>query len=379
MRRFAVLLLVLAVAAACHRKGGSDDDEESSGSSAQAVVSVKVAKAEIGSIAQPIELVGTITTAREATVSSKISGQIAEMPLLKNKAVGAGELLARVEARDVAAQRAEASSAVTTARDAIAPAEAALENARRTYERRQGLYAKGGISKKDLEASQLDVSNAEGALKGANSKVAEAEHHLGSLDAQLSYSEVRAPFSGVVTDQFAYQGDFATAGNKLLTIADVSTVIVKAPVSDEVAARVHPGDVASIMPDDLPGTTLQAPVSLVGRSADPQGRSVEVWVTLANPGGRLRPNAAARVTIASSATANAVIVPTPAVTLDATNANTGTVMVVDGQSIAHETQVTVGAHDARRTQIVSGLHGGETVVIEGNYGLPDKTKVTVAQ
>ena len=370
MRRTVLFLLLLTTA--CH--GGSAEEE-----SAQAVVSVKVAKAEVGAIAQPVELVGTINTVREASVSSKISGPIAEMPLLKNRSVRAGELLARVEARDVAAQRAEAAAAVTTAKDAIAPAEAALENARRTYERRQGLYEKGGISKKDLESSQLDVSNAQGALKGANSKVAEAVHHLASLDAQLSYAEVRAPFDGVVTDQFAYQGDFATAGTKLLTIADVSKLIVKAPLSDEMAARVHAGDVATITPEGLPGAPLQAAVTLVGRSADPQSRAVEVWVTLPNPNGSLRPNAAARMTIATSAAPNAVIVPTPAVTLDATNANSGTVMIVDGQSVAHEVHVTVGDHDNQRTQITSGLRGGETVVIEGNYGLPDKTKVSVAQ
>ena len=74
-----------------------------------------------------------------------------------------------------------------------------------------------------------------------------------------------------------------------------------------------------------------------------------------------------------------MIVPTSAVTLDATNANGGTVMIVDAQSVAHEVRVTVGAHDSRRTQITSGLRGGETVVVEGNYGLPDRTRVTVAQ
>lgn len=371
MKRVIASVLLLT-AAACHR--GASEEE-----AAQPVVSVRVAKAEIGTIAQPIELVGTIATQHEAAVSSKISGQIAQMPLLKNRSVRAGEVLAQIEARDVAAQRAEAAAAVTTSKDAIAPAEAGLENARRTYERRQGLYAKGGISKKDLESSQLDVSNAEGALKTAKSKVGEASDHLASLDAQLSYSAIRAPFDGIVTEQFAYQGDFATAGNKLLTVADVSTLIVKAPLSADAAVRVHPGDLATVIPDDLPGTTLQARVSLVGRSADLQSRAVEIWVTLPNPNGRLRPNGAARLTIASGATPNAVIVPTPAVTLDATNANGGAVMVVDAQSIAHEVQVTIGAHDNQRTQITSGLHGGETVVVEGNYGLPDKTKVTIAQ
>jgi multidrug efflux system membrane fusion protein len=74
---------------------------------------------------------------------------------------------------------------------------------------------------------------------------------------------------------------------------------------------------------------------------------------------------------------NAVVVPTSAVTLDATNGGAGTVMVVDAQSVAHEVHVTTGAHTRERTQIVSGLHGGETVVIEGNYGLPDGTKVQI--
>ena len=94
MRRFGLFVLLVAAALpACHRREAEDESEKSAEA---AVVSVKVAKAEIGSIAQPIELVGTISTAREATVSSKLSGQIAQMPLLKNRSVRAGELLARV-------------------------------------------------------------------------------------------------------------------------------------------------------------------------------------------------------------------------------------------------------------------------------------------
>jgi RND family efflux transporter MFP subunit len=205
--------------------------------------------------------------------------------------------------------------------------------------------------------------------------VSEAESHLASFSAQLAYAEVRAPFDGVVTEQFLRQGDFAQAGAKLFTVADTSSVIVKAPLSEQQSMRVHAGDGVTIQSDD--GTTLQAKVDLVGRSADPQSRAVELWVTLPNPDGRLRANSAARVTVASAGVANAIVVPTLAVTLDATNGNAGTVMVVDAKSIAHETHVTIGAHTRERTQITSGLRGGETVVVEGNYGLPDGTKVQI--
>jgi len=74
-----------------------------------------------------------------------------------------------------------------------------------------------------------------------------------------------------------------------------------------------------------------------------------------------------------------VTVPSSAVTLDATNGNSGTVMVVDAQSAAHEVHVTVGIKGGARTQITSGLRGGETVVTQGNYGLPDGTKVAIAK
>jgi len=400
-------VVIVIVAGWCwHRRGGEEETEPP-------IVSVRMARAEIGAIAQPIELAGTISARQEATISPKISAPIAQMALLKNRVVRRGEILAVLESRDLTAQRAEAAAALreaeigvkntgqgaiplTNAQDvkAVHDAQGTLDNARKIFERRKTLYEQGGISKKDLEASQLDVTKAEDDLKlakraaslhqattspsdlaTARSKEQQAAGHLASLTAQASYAIIRAPFNGVIGDQFLYQGDFATAGAKMLTIADTSSVIVKAPLSIDAAMRVHAGDSASIQPDSMPGVTLQGTVSLVGQAADPQSRAVELWITLPNPDGRLRPNSSARVTINSGSAPNAIVVPTAAVTLDATNANSGTVMVVDAKSVAHEVKVTIGAHSRERTQITSGLRGGETVIIEGNYGLPDGTKV----
>src|SRR5262249_5151211 len=177
--------------------------------------------------------------------------------------------------------------------------------------------------------------------------------------------------------QFQFQGDFANPSQKLVTVADASTLIAKMQLGEATATTLREGDAVRVLPDDRPGDTFSGTVSLVGRGADPQSRTVEVWVMVPNPAGRLRANGVARVIIAAQATLNAVIVPSSAVTLDATTANSGTVMVVDDKSVAHEVKVTTGIHSAGRTQITSGLKGGETVVIEGNYGLPDGTKVAL--
>jgi RND family efflux transporter MFP subunit len=124
---------------------------------------------------------------------------------------------------------------------------------------------------------------------------------------------------------------------------------------------------------------MKGRITLLSRSSDPTNRTVEVWVTLANGAGKLRANGAAQITISANSKTDAVVVPASAVTLDASNANEGTVMAVDGASVAHETKVTVGIRTKDKMEITSGLQGGETVVIEGNFSLADGTKVEVAK
>lgn len=381
------------------------------------VVSVQVGKAEFQPIAAKITALGTITPKQQATVSSKISAPIAQMALLKNKALSAGAPIAVLESRDLQAQRTETDAALEEARgnlrslnsgaipQANAQAEkdmrdarANVENARATYERRQSLYNRGGISKRDLEAAQLTLTTAENQLRlteaavklrqtainpndraQAEARVKQAEERLANLDAQLSYATIRAPFAGVITDQFQYKGEFAAAGAKLVNIADLSEVFIKAPFPDTVSAQIKMGDSATISPTDLPGETFQARVSLVSRASDPVNRTIEVWFNLDNRKGQLRANSTAQVTVNTNATSAALVVPASALTLDATNANEGTVMVVDNKSIAHETKVTTGIRTSKFIQILSGLKGGETVVVEGAYALPDGSKVQISQ
>src|SRR5215813_2137316 len=409
----ALVVLVLAVLIIWRWKKSSADSE----AEVTPVVSVKVVKAEKGNIAAEVTAVGTIWPREKADVGAKISAQIRQMSLLKNKVVRAGEVIAVLESRDLRAQRAEAVAALNEARanerstvtgtipktnaedqKALLDARAKVKNAKATYERRLTLFERGAISRKDLEASQLDLTTAEDELRLeeqtvalrarslnpndralAAARTAEAQQHVATLDAQLGYATIRAPISGIVTDQYQYEGEFVSAGGKLVTIADISTVIVKAPFSDTVAAQLKVGDTVSVLPTDSSAEEMHGQVTLLSRSTDPTSRAVEVWVTLANEGGHLRANGAAQITVFANSKDDAIVVPASAVTLEASNADEGTVMVVDGQNVAHETKVSVGISSADKIEIAGGLQGGETVVIEGNYALPDGTKVEIAK
>jgi len=143
-------------------------------------VSVRVAKVERDSIASEVTALGTIFARKEATVSSKIAGQIKTMALVKNKPVHEGDVIATLESRDIQAQHAEAAAAVEEARTnlrnvtggtipqtaaqdekVLRDARANLANAQAVYERRLKLYEQGGISRKDLDASELARTTAE--------------------------------------------------------------------------------------------------------------------------------------------------------------------------------------------------------------------------
>ena len=379
-------------------------------------VSVKVVKAERGDIAAQVSAVGTIWPRDKADVAAKVSAQIKRMALLKNKVVRAGEVIAVLESRDLQAQRAEAVAALNEARaserslitgtipktnaedrKALLDARAKVNNTRATYERRRVLFEKGGISKKELEASQLEFTTAEDELRLqeqtvslrarslnpndralASARTAQAQQRVATLDAQLSYATIRSPITGVVIDQFQYEGEFASAGGKLVTIADTSTVIVKAPFSDTAVAQLKTGDAATVLPTDTSAEEMHGHITLLSKSSDPANRTVEVWVTLGNGAGLLRANGAAQVTVFANSKTDAIVLPASAVTLEASNASEGTVMVVDALNVAHEKKVTVGIRTAEKVEIIEGLQGGETVVIEGNYSLPDETKVEIA-
>ena len=408
-----MILLLVGVAVWYFFFRSAKSADQTTADEADVVVSVVTDTVKTDTISADATAVGTIYSLEQAIVSSNVSGLISEMPLWKNQLVKKGQILAQIDTRDLQAQRNEAVSALNEAKlnlqtlqkstipaaeaqnkKDLADAKAAADNAAALVSRRKFLYDKGGIALKDLQDAELQLTNAQNSLHLAEKnvslrqsaispldtqtsqvKISQAQDRIKTLDAQISLGTIRAPLTGFVLDQTQFQGEYATNGGKLLTIADTSQVVVKANFSDTLVPDIRVGDAVSVFPADIPGEQMSGKVSLISRSTDPQNRSVEIWVNLGNGAGRLRISSAAEVHIATKTQNNALIVPPAAVTLDASNENTGTVMTVDKDNIAHETKVTVGLKTKDEIQILDGVQAGEKIVTEGNYNLPDGTKV----
>ena len=154
------------------------------------------------------EAAGTADPIRAATLSTKLMGTVTAVPVHEGDRVGAGQILVRLDARDLDAKRAQVEAG-------LAEASAVYSDATVQAGRIRALYA-------DSAATRAQLDQAETGLARATAAVASARAMAAELAATASYAEVRAPFAGVVTHRFVDPGAFAAPGAPLVTVEDAA-------------------------------------------------------------------------------------------------------------------------------------------------------------
>jgi HlyD family secretion protein len=214
---------------------------------------------------------------------------------------------------------------------------------------------------------QAALEQAQGQLTSAKGKFAGAE-------AQVSYSEIRSPIDGIVTDRALFAGETAAAGSALLTVMDTSALLAKVHLSQIVAQRLQLGDDATVT---VPGMAEPVPakVSLVSPALDPGSSTIEVWLRVDNRKGTLKAGTPVRTSIVGRTVPGAIKIPLASV-LTAQDGSKS-VMTMGSDGLAHHKTVKLGIQDGEDVQVISGLGMTDTVITEGSYGLDDGTKVKV--
>ena len=212
------------------------------------------------------------------------------------------------------------------------------------------------------------------ALKTANAQLSAANGKYLASRAALSYSEIRSPINGVVTDRPLYPGEIATANQPILTVMDMSRVIAKAHIASAQAAQLRVGNPAEIKISGV-DDPIKAKVTLVSPALDPGSTTIEVWVETAKPPAELKPGMTVEVTITSKTAKDALIVPASAVFK---TPEAGEVVLLAGSDeLAHQKTVQTGIRNKEFVQILSGIKEGDSAIVSGGYALPDKTKIKI--
>jgi RND family efflux transporter MFP subunit len=375
-------------------------------------VTVQVAPVEKTAIEHTVRSQAILFPRQQAAIVPKISAPVQKFLVKRSSKVHQGQLLAVLENRDLSAaaqdtrgsyEQAQAAYETTTAAslpEEIKKAEAdaqqaqtALDAQEKVYQSRQQLFDQGALPRKELDQSRVDVTQARNQsaiakqhldalmaigkqqeLKAAAGQLESAKGKYMGAQAQLSYSEIRSPIDGMVTDRPLYPGEMAAAGTPLITVMDTSAVIAKAHIPQADAALLKVGDKGTIT---VPGIEkpIEGKVTVVSPALDPSSTTVEVWLEAKNPKNQLKPGTSVQLSLTAETVKDALVVPASAV-ISAQDGSSA-VMLVGADGKAHQKAVKIGIRQGDDVQILDGVTEKDKVVATGAYGLPDNTKIKI--
>jgi RND family efflux transporter MFP subunit len=339
--------------------------------------------------AERLEAGGVVAARESASISSRLVATIAAIRVNAGDRVRSGDVLLTLDARDITAQTRQADAAAVAAEKALTQARAQQSAAEAEHRlatawqtRIAALHARNSATDQERDEAEARLSAAAARLAGAQAGIEGAEAHLAAARAALgvatateSFTTVRAPFDGLVTERLTDPGNLAAPGVPLLRMDSDGTRQVIVRLDESRAGYVHPGDrvtVAIPAPADRVAENggIEGVVAEVARAVGADQRAFTVKVNVP-PTVTARTGSFARV-IFRGAPRRALVVPAHAIQR---HGQVSSVYVVrDG--IARLRLIQVGASSTEGVEVLSGLDTGESIVTSPLMRLVDGAKVT---
>ena len=269
---------------------------------AVAVETVAVVAAYPSQALAQLNATGYVVAQRKASLSSKATGRLEWLGVLEGSRVKQGEIIARLENRDVGASREQTQAGVRVALANVEQGRAELLDAEAALKRSRDLVEKKYISESAHDAAVARFNKAKAAISSLEASVAVARANLKSADVSVDQTVIRAPFDGIVLTKNANVGDnitpFSSAADSkgaVVTIADMETLEVEADVSESAIGRIKIDQPCEIQLDAIPGELFAGMVSRTVPTVDRAKATVLVKVRFANRDTRVLPDMSAKV------------------------------------------------------------------------------------
>jgi RND family efflux transporter MFP subunit len=336
---------------------------------------------------------GYVTARREATVSSKITGKVRDVLVEEGMAIQEGQVLAHLDDSTPARQLALAQSQLESQRRTLTETEVRIKEAELNRERIRRLQSEGVSTKADVDAADANADSLKARLEQQRQDVTVAERTVAVRRQDVDDTVIRAPFSGVAVTKDAQPGEMISpisAGGGftrtgICTLVDMKSLEVEVDVNESYIHRVKPGQKALATLDAYPEWQIPMRVIMPVPTADRQKATVKVRLGFEALDPRILPDMGVKVAFLDEPQAEAsgnpapakpaVTVPKAAVRKDG-EADV-VLVVVDGR--VERRAVGLGPAMGDEQTVLSGVRGGEQVIIEGPADLKDGAKVAVRQ
>ena len=299
---------------------------------------------ERGPLVEQLRLDGVIEAVQQSTVSAQTSGTVVELPFDVDDVVDAGVLIARL---DDSEQRAR----FNQARADQDEAESALDDARRQFERIESLHERG-------VATQAEFDNARNALASARARLSRAEAAVAEATAQLEYTRISAPYSGIVTQRHVELGESVAPGTPLLSGFSLEELRVVVSIPQQFAELARRERRAEVSLDD--GRVLSTGQMTFFPYADPSTHTFRLRMELEEPDGTLFPGMLVRVGLPVSER-SALLIPESALFR---RGELRAVYVLDADDHPRLRQVRIGTRMNDQLEVLAGLDEGERIAAD---------------
>jgi membrane fusion protein, multidrug efflux system len=357
-----VLLCGLCLGLAGCTRGESQAPKQETTAAPQTVAAVKVESQKLDST---MALPAQIVPYRIVDIYPRVTGFIESMRVDRGSRVRRGEIMARLAAPELVAQKAQAESNLRTAQAQLAAAQAKLISDQGTYQHlAAAAKTPGVVAGNDLAVAEQTANADRAQVEAASNTVKAAREALRGVSELEGYLEVRAPFDGVVTQRNLHPGALVgpssgQAGSQpMVQIEDVARLRLVVPVPESYVGGVSDGQKVSFTVPAYPGRHFQAPIARSSHNVSQTTRTMAVELEIRNPEAAITPGTFASVEWPIRRSYPTLVVPASAITTDLQR--TFVIRIRDGK--AEWIDVTTGITANGKTEVFGQLQPGDTVV-----------------
>ena len=338
-------------------------------------MTVELGAAKRGDVAAHLTVVGNLIGLQTVDIAPRTGGRLLSVNVQLGDRVRRGQVLAKVEDREIVEQVRAAEAAQEVAKATIRQREADLNVAELNFERSKNLFSRQLLAKQALDDAESRYLAAVAQSDLSKAQLSQNDARLQELRINLQHTSVTSPVDGFVAKRTVDPGAMVNTNTAIASVVDISRLRLVVNVVERDLKLVSAGDVAAVEVDAYPGEKFSGKIARVAPVLDPATRTAQMEVEIPNGDNRLKPGMYARINLTVEDKKNTLVVPKNAV-IDFENKRG--VWMPNDENRAKFVPVELGIEGTDQIEILSGLNEGDKFVTTGAAAVRNNDQLLIA-